>query len=148
MHHAPKAAVQILTSTIDPRVAALIPAAQARVLADAFSYARWLALNCVNATGEQCLVLRARRGGCLDMLEQLPTHALVSMANDLRQPAELRADAQTVVVTRYLNDSETKLRTLSMARQLALDEQRERDEAHGGFFRRIGTAARDIAAAV
>lgn len=148
MHTTNPAAVEILTGTINERVAALIPTAQQRILADAFSYARWLTVECASATGEQVVVLRARRPGCLDMLQQLPTGALVSMSNDLRQPPELRADAQCVLVTRYLNDPQTKLRTLSLARQLALDEQRDRDEAHGSFFSRISAGARQIAAAI
>ena len=149
MHHAPSAAVQILTSTIDPRVAALIPAAQNRILADTFSFSTWLARQCAAAPSERVLVLKARRHGVQALLESFPTHALAAMVLDMRQPVELLRDARDALVLRYLDEQEVKNRVLSLARQMALDAEREAKAASpAGFFRRIGTAARDIAAAV
>lgn len=129
-------------------VATFLPAAQQRILADAFSFSRWLTLQCATATSESWTVLRARHGaGIQAVLRELPTHALVAMFNDMRQPAEITRDVRDALVLRYLNDPEVKARLTAMARSMALDAQREQQESlarHTSFFQRVGAAVASL----
>lgn len=133
-------AAEILTSPVDARVASFVPAAQVRILADAFSFSRWLTLQCATATDERFLVLKSRRRGALGLLAELPTYGLVALTLDMRQPDHLLRDARDALVLRYLAEPEVKVRVMAMAREMALDAERDQQEAwagHAAMFRRL-----------
>lgn len=133
-------AAEILTSPVDARVASFVPAAQTRILADTWSFSRWFALQCAAATDERVLVLKSRSHSALGLLATLPTHGLAALILDMRQPDHLLRDARDALVLRYLAEPEVKVRVMAMAREMALDAERDQQEAwtgHAAMFRRL-----------
>ena len=138
-------AAEILTNPVDARVASFVPAAQTRVLADAWSFSRWFALQCAAATDERFLVLKSRSHGALGLLAELPTHGLAALILDMRQPDHLLRDARDALVLRYLADADVTVRVMAMARERALDAERDQAEAaagHDSMFQRLRAAIR------
>lgn len=118
----------------------LAPAAQQRILADTFSFARWLAVECATSGQERVTVLKSRRHGAQSLLAELPTYAIAALLLDMRQPVDLMRDARDALVLRYLASPETKVRVMAVARQMALDAERDQVEAragHAAMFSRV-----------
>lgn len=120
-------AIAAITSQVNARVAAWVPTAQIRVLADAAGFGRWLQLQCMRIRSSVPQdVLPADT--VPQQLQFLSVPALCALTLDLRQPAAVTVAARDALAMKFLASDDTQARVIALARALALDEIHEEQQ--------------------
>lgn len=140
-------AIAVITNQANARVAAWVPTAQIRVLADAAGFGRWLQL--------QCMRIRASvpQDALPDdtvpqQLQFLSVPALCALTLDLRQPPAVTVAARDALAMKYLVSDDTQARVIALARQLALDEIADEEQTRSDHDELFQACRREQRAAV
>lgn len=140
-------ATAVIADKANARVAAWVPTAQIRVLADAAGFGRWLQLQCmrIRASVPQDVLSDET---VPQQLQFLSVPALCALTLDLRQPAAVTVAARDALAIKYLASDDTQARVIALARQMALDEIADEEQTRADHDELFQACRREQRAAV